>query len=68
MRNLIISQYYKIPVERIEETPKSVIILTSFICNVVCLGFSLISNRIDNVMTVIGDTLNVFMCFMIPCI
>jgi len=40
----------------------------SLLCNCICLGLSVITDRIDDVMTVVGDTLNVFMCFMLPCI
>jgi len=68
MRNLIISSYSGIEVQDIDKASTSLIIVAAFISNVICLALSIITSRVDDVMTITGDSLNVFVCFMMPCI
>jgi len=68
MRNLLLNVWTGVDAQHIESIQTWKIILASLGCNLVCLGFSVITSKVDFVMTVVGDTLNVFMCFVVPCI
>mmetsp|Transcript_95559 Transcript_95559/g.206186 ORF Transcript_95559/g.206186 Transcript_95559/m.206186 type:complete len:126 (-) Transcript_95559:162-539(-) len=68
MRNLLLSAVYGLDVQDVDKATTFQIVTLSLLCNAICLGLSIITSHVDDVMTIVGDTLNVFMCFMIPCI
>lgn len=68
MRNVFIKFWRGIDAEEIDMASSYTILVSALACNVLCYLFSIITSEVGDVMTVVGDTLNVFMCFMVPCL
>lgn len=66
MRNIIITAWTGVQPQNIDSLPMFKIVLVSLACNLTCLALSVITNNVDSIMTIVGDTVNVFMCFMLP--
>jgi len=68
MRNMLLKAWTGVDSQDIDTIPPIKIIIASLLCNLICLSFGIITDKIENIMTVLGDTINVFVCMIIPCI
>lgn len=68
LRNVLLKLFCGLDYDQIDSASGVSIFLTAFVSNVFCQCFSIITPDVGDVITVLSSTLNVLMCYMMPCI